>query len=151
MRRVSLALVTGGAMVIAAAHLAAAETKVSGTVVDVRDDGRTFTLEEIGVAGIVVRRAVTLGPAARIVVVERRPAGADDTGPGAWPGGFTERPALVRDVRLGEFVTVTLGEAEAPSVKRSVEVARSVEIVQPEDGGGAAASPAAGVELPPRR
>ena len=106
-----------------------AQTRHSGTIVAVTPESRTIALEELGVEGKPMRRTIALAPDARVVRVERS---EDNGAPGAWPGGFRERPAEPQDLRPGDFVTVTLGDESGTPVARVVEVVR---------GGEAAASP----------
>ena len=122
--------------IVCVAAGAAAETKVSGTVVHAEEGGRTFVIEELGVAGWPVRRVIDAAAGAPIVELTRDGAG---TAPGEWPGGYEARRA--EGVRPGDFVTVTLGDAASR--------ARTVEIVRP--SGEAAASPRTTVDMPPRR
>lgn len=126
------------AAVVAGVPPALAETKVSGTVVHAEENGRTFVIEELGVAGRPVRRAIDADAGARIVEVTRD---GGSTQGGEWPGGYAERPA--RGVRPGDFVTVTLDDAASR--------AQAVEIARDAAGEGAAASPRAPAELPQRR
>lgn len=142
MLRALLLLLVGVVPFVMAAS-AAAQPKVSGTIVRVDRDGRTLTIEELGVAGQPARRVVTLGPGATVVHVERRPLSAEGTPSGAWPGGFTERPGDVGDLAPGDFVTVVLADGGG-------RVARTVELVRPGDS-AAASPPTAPSPLPPRR
>lgn len=141
-RQTLAALVVLGAVCALGAAPADAQSKRSGTVVAVDVDKRTLTLEEVGLAGQRERHLVTLDSSVRVVEVERRRE-PDAEGPGAWPGGFREIPA--RYLAPGDFVTITFDSAAGGSV------ARAIDIVRPEEGETAAASPATGVELPPRR
>ncbi len=122
--------------IVCVATGAAAETKVSGTVVHAEEGGQTFVIEELGVAGRPVRHVIDAAAGARMVELTRDGAG---TGPGDWPGGYEARRA--GGVRPGDFVTVTLGDAASR--------ARTVEIVRP--SGDAAASPRTNSDVPPRR
>lgn len=141
-RHTLAALAVLGAALALDATVADAQTKRSGTVVAIDVENRALTLEEMGAAGRPQRHLVTLGPAVRVVEIDRR-GEADTEGPGAWPGGFREMPA--RYLAPGDFVTITFdGDARA-------SVARSIDIVRPDDGDSAAASPPSSVELPPRR
>lgn len=141
-RQTLAALAVLGAALSLDAAVADAQTKRSGTVVAIDIDKRALTLEEMGVAGQPQRHLVTLDPSVRVVEVHRR-GEADTEGPGAWPGGWREMPA--RYLAPGDFVTITFdGDGRA-------SVARSIDIVRPDEGETAAASPPTGVELPPRR
>lgn len=136
MRPTTCALLVSAAVFAGAGASATAQTKLSGTVVHAEEGGRTFVMEELGVAGKPVRHVIDAAGGARIVEITRD----GSTGPGGWPGGFAEQQAT--RVRPGDFVTVTLGDA--PSRARTVEIAK-------EAASEAAASPATTVDLPPRR
>ena len=116
-----------------------AETRVSGTIVSVAPDGAAIAFEELGLAGQVVRHMVTLAPDARVVHVTREPQ----------HGEFVEHPADARDLRAGDFVTVTVeggGPGLPPRTTTTTNVsdasgmaspasdavvARTVEVVRP--------------------
>jgi hypothetical protein len=132
---------------IALTDAAFAQTKVSGTVVSVAPDGEAIAFEELGVAGKVVRHTLALAPDARVVQVTRH----------AEHGEFVAQPANPRDLRAGDFVTVTVdggvldlppratttdtsGMASPPLDARGIVgrydtrgagIARTVEIVRP--------------------
>lgn len=138
MRRTTRALwLVGAATFAGAGATAMAETRISGTVIHAEEGGRTFVMEELGVAGRRVRHVIDAAAGARVVEVTRDRGSA---GGGEWPGGYAEQPAT--GVRPGDFVTVTLGET--PARARTVEIARDA-------ADEAAASPGTSVDLPPRR
>jgi hypothetical protein len=130
----------GISLLLTAGNVADAQLRVSGVVTSVASNGESFTLDELGAAGMLVRRTILLAPDVRIVEVSRHGDASGAAEPGAWPGGFRETPFEASDVRPGDFVTVVAG-GQGTRVQ-----ARSVEVIRGTDG---AASPA--TEFPSRR
>ena len=133
MKRSSLGVLVALVVTILPAMLHA-QAKVSGTVVAIAEDGRSFALEELGVEGRAVRRTIALGAGARVVEVSRDPGDRETAG--EWPGGFRERPLDAREVKVGDFVTVSMARAgdEVTAIANRIERIRV-------DSGDAAASP----------
>jgi hypothetical protein len=143
MKRSLLAVATALAVVTVFPAVVYAQSKVSGTVVAVAPDGHSFAIEELGLAGRSVRRTIALRDGARIVEVSREPG--DRVIAGDWPGGFSERPLDTLDLKVGDFVTVSLNRAG----DELMAIANRVERLRP-DSAEAAASPRTPADPPSR-
>ena len=100
------------------------EVRHSGTVVRVDPEARRLQMREMvtwtGPGTGIVERSVTLTPDTAMQLVTR-----DDDFDRASMPGFEESPIALREIRPGDFVTVTL--------RRDSPVAVSLEVVRPDD------------------
>lgn len=100
------------------------EARHSGTVVSVDADARRLTMHEMvawtGPGTGIVERTVTVTPDTSMQIVRR-----DGDRDRASMPGFEESPIALRDIRSGDFVTVTL--------RRDRVVAVSLEVVRPDE------------------
>ena len=111
--------------------------RYSGRVVDVREGGQSLVIEEMGPwLGPDTRpqtRTVGVGPATSVRLVVPTGAWAVDTSP-----GYELRPIASREIRPGDFVTVTPGGARGAVA--AVDVVRTAS----GDAGQASPSPSQG-------
>jgi hypothetical protein len=104
------------AVLLPAIAPAAGEARYSGRIAVA---GATeITLEELGpwTPGSPITRVFALGPATRIERVARSKRAAP------WPGGFEATALAARDLRAGEFATVTAEHRDGRLVASSVTV-----------------------------
>jgi hypothetical protein len=123
-RTLSLALI---ALVLMGLPAFAADSgRHSGHVLEVKDGGHTLVLLEQGPwygpnTGL-FKRTITLAPGTSARLVRSTGEWSNDASP-----GYEARPMDVKDLKPGDFVTVTLG---GPG-----RTAASVEVMQPGDAG----------------
>ena len=118
--RIHIHLLVAAAGLGALVSVATAETRHSGTVIAASPD--RLTIEERGEGGVVTRRALALGSSTRVTVARR--TSPSDAVRAEWPGAFVDVPSDVRDVRPGDFVTVTVEGSGGAAVTRTIEVVR---------------------------
>jgi hypothetical protein len=115
------ALVVAG-LVHAAALAEGAELRFSGHVTLLDPGGTTILVEELGPEKggrpIVIQRSVNVGPDTTFHVVER--VRQDD----GVVGAYKESPATARDVKGGDFVTVTAQTRDGKLHAATVSIVR---------------------------
>lgn len=111
---------------LASAAGAAEEARHSGTIVGLRQDPAQLVMEEIvtwtGPDSGRVRRTIDVTPDTSIQVVRRTDAWDSDR---TSKPGFEERAIDASALRVGDFVTVTVRDAEDPA-------AVAMEVVRPD-------------------
>jgi hypothetical protein len=113
-----------GTLLLAAPALAAVTTRHSGSIVSesANHAGVTITIAEMGAwHGPTTRpahRTFHLTPATKVELVAR------GNGSGHYENGFVERPLEARDLRPGDYATVTVEREAGKPVVTMVEVVR---------------------------
>lgn len=106
-----------------AAPAAAAEERVSGTVVRVDRAAGALVIEELTAAATAApataQRRFTVGPDTTVVLVHRVAESRD-----GWPHGYAATPLALDDLRRGDFVTVTVARAGERRLAREISVVR---------------------------
>ena len=121
MTRLGHAVVLGG-LAIGVVSAEATDLRFSGQVSAVDPGGATILVEELGPSRgphpSVIARSVTVTARTTFAVVER--IRQSD----GWPGAFAETPGTAKDLRAGDFVTITARQEPGGLHAVSVSVIR---------------------------
>ena len=103
-----------------AGAVSATEVKHSCTITAIAQD--RITLQEMGPwSGAqqgLMRRSVAIGAETRIELSAR----SEQPAPEGWPGGFRESARGLRDLHVGDYVTVTTDEKDGRAMAKTITI-----------------------------